>query len=182
VALRPTIYKFAIALNDIDRSHYDSADLTVACHPSETTERMLARVLAWCLNAREGLEFGRGLSEADEPDLRAVGLTGETELWIDVGEPSIERTKKACRVAREVRVYCFNHRADVWWRQSQKALEALRAGVYRFDLTGITALATNLERTLSMSVTISDATIWVDLDTQRCEIRVDELKRVEARG
>jgi hypothetical protein len=31
-------------------------------------------------------------------------------------------------------------------------------------------------------VTISDATIWVDLDTQRCEIRVDELKRVEARG
>ncbi|MDA3791668.1 MAG: YaeQ family protein [Desulfobacula sp.] len=38
---------------DIDRNHYDNLNLTLAQHPSETLARMMARVLAFCMNAQE---------------------------------------------------------------------------------------------------------------------------------
>ena len=43
MAQKPTIYRFNITLADVDRGHYDELRLTVARHPSETLERMLAR-------------------------------------------------------------------------------------------------------------------------------------------
>jgi uncharacterized protein YaeQ len=77
MALKPTIYKFCISLSDIDRNYYDTLNLTVARHPSETPERMMARVLAFCLNADEVLTFTKGLSEPDVPDIWAHTLDGE---------------------------------------------------------------------------------------------------------
>ena len=50
MALKPTIFKFNIALTDVDQQQYLDLNLTVAQHPSETAERMMARVLAYCLN------------------------------------------------------------------------------------------------------------------------------------
>lgn len=69
MALKPTIYKFRIALTDMNRDHYDTLNLTVALHPSETEERMMARVLAYCLNAHPQLQFTKGISTANEPDI-----------------------------------------------------------------------------------------------------------------
>ena len=60
MALKPTIYKFKIALADLNRQYYDTLNLTVAQHPSETLERMMARMLAFCLNAQESLAFTKG--------------------------------------------------------------------------------------------------------------------------
>ena len=57
MALKPTIYKIQVELADSDRNHFDSLALTLALHPSETLERMAARLLAYCLNAGRGLEF-----------------------------------------------------------------------------------------------------------------------------
>ena len=57
MAIKPTIYKFRLTLSDFCREHYDTLDLTVALHPSETIERMLARVLAYCVNAQPQLAF-----------------------------------------------------------------------------------------------------------------------------
>jgi uncharacterized protein YaeQ len=59
MALKPTIFKFAIVLSDIDENQYLDLNLTVAQHPSETIERMMMRLLAYCLNAEDGLEFTR---------------------------------------------------------------------------------------------------------------------------
>lgn len=95
MALKPTIYKMKLALTDLDREVYENLSLTVACHPSETLERMMVRVLAYCLNAREGLELCKGLSDTEEADLWAHSLDGSLALWIDVGEPTIERLKKS---------------------------------------------------------------------------------------
>jgi uncharacterized protein YaeQ len=55
MALKPIIYKFRITLPDIDRNYYDTPGLTIAQHPSETLERMMVRVLAFCINAQEYL-------------------------------------------------------------------------------------------------------------------------------
>ena len=40
MALKPTIYKAQIELADSDNNRYDSLNLTLAKHPSETMERM----------------------------------------------------------------------------------------------------------------------------------------------
>src|SRR5215468_3193400 len=63
------LYTFDIDLSDADRSVYEQLSLRVPLHPSETAESLLARVLAYCLELTEGLAFGRGLAEPDEPAL-----------------------------------------------------------------------------------------------------------------
>ncbi|AEG31347.1 YaeQ family protein [Thiomicrospira cyclica] len=50
MALKPTIYKFTIALSDMNRHIFQTLNVTLAQHPSENIERMMMRVLAYCLN------------------------------------------------------------------------------------------------------------------------------------
>jgi uncharacterized protein YaeQ len=76
MALRATVYKVELQVNDLNRQVFDSFSLSVACHPSETTERMMVRLLAFAFNAGEGLAFGRGLSSEDEATLWQHDLTG----------------------------------------------------------------------------------------------------------
>jgi uncharacterized protein YaeQ len=161
MALKPTIYKFNIALSDLDRQVYDSLALTVARHPSETAERMLARVLAYCFNAQQGLEFCKGLSEQNEPDLWLHGLDGSLLLWIEVGEPAADRIRKASRQAAAVKVYCFNSKADTWWELNRQEVAPLKAAIFQLPWPPITAIAAQLERTTDWSVTISDGSAYL---------------------
>jgi len=170
MAIKPTIYKFRISLSDLNRNYYDTLNLTVALHPSETIERMMVRVLAYCINAQEQLAFTKGLSEIDEPDLWVRTYDEKTTLWIDVGEPSIERIKKSCRLAEKVKVYCFNSKADVWWMQSQGKINQLEASVIKFDWQEIQRLASLVERTMDMSVSITGDSAYVATEQGESEI------------
>jgi uncharacterized protein YaeQ len=161
MALTPTIYKFAIDLSDLDRNHYDALDLVVARHPSESAERMLVRVMAFCINAGDGLAFGKGLSDTEEPALWSHTLDGQTSLWIEVGEPKIERIKKASSQAAQVRIYCFNTKVSVWWPSIEARCRALRAEVFQFESADVANAATQMERTMQMSVTISEQSAYV---------------------
>jgi uncharacterized protein YaeQ len=170
MALKPTIYKFNVALSDIDRDVYESLNLTLARHPSETMERMLVRLLAFCFNTRERLEFCKGISDPEEPDLWQRGLDGNLELWIDVGEPAVERIKKATRVASLVKVYSFNSKADTWWGLNRDALVALPAEIFQFQWDEIKNLADRIDRTMDLSVTISEASAYVATARGECEV------------
>jgi uncharacterized protein YaeQ len=170
MALKPTIYKFKIALTDLNRQHYDTLNLTVAQHPSETLERMIARMLAFCLNAQESLTFTKGLSSAEEPDLWAHTPDGRIALWIDVGEPAPERIKKATRIAQAVKVYSFNSKSDVWWMQEQAKFNSLNVTVLRFQWPDIQALAKLTQRTMDISVTISEESAYVAAEAGECEV------------
>ena len=76
MAQTATIYNFEIDLADMDRGVYETLDLRVARHPSETAEYMVVRVLAYCLEYHEGLELTEGVSSGDEPALLGRDLTG----------------------------------------------------------------------------------------------------------
>jgi uncharacterized protein YaeQ len=173
MALKPTIYKFDIALADMDRDLYESLSLTVAQHPSETPERMLVRVLARCLYHHDELSFTRGLSENDEPDLWQKSLDGRIERWIEVGEPSAERLKKAGRQAEDVAVIAFNTKADVWWGNLSDKRPA--ASVFRFDWAGVHELAGLLDRTGELSVTINRPSVFVAARRGEVELQLDAL-------
>ena len=85
VALTATIYVFTVRLADADRGVYETLNLRLARHPSETAEYLLTRLLAYCLEFAEGISFSRGLSEPDEPAIAVRDLTGVLQTWIDIG-------------------------------------------------------------------------------------------------
>jgi uncharacterized protein YaeQ len=170
MALKPKIYKSRISLSDIDRDYYAALNLTIAQHPSETLERMMVRVLAYCINAQEHLAFTRGLCAVDEPDIWARTLDDQIALWIDVGEPAVDRIKKATRLSRAVRVYSFNSRSDVWWEQGRAKFNQLPVSVYRFPWESIQALAALVQRTMELSVTISGDSAYVAAAAGECEV------------
>jgi len=170
VAFKPTIYKLKITLADTDRNYYDTINLTVAQHPSETLERMMARVLAFCINAREHLVFTKGLSAVEEPDIWARTMDDRLSIWIDVGEPSVDRIRKATRLSPVVKVYSFNSKSDTWWSLGQAKVKALPASVFQFQWGSIQALAVLVKRTMDLAVTITGDTAYVTSESGECEV------------
>ena len=170
MAVKPTIYKLNITLSDLNRDYYDTLNLTIAQHPSETLERMMVRVLAYCLNAQEDLAFSKGISAPDEPDIWAHTLDGHVDLWIDVGEPQFERIKKATRVAVAVKVYCFISKSGVWWKQGQEKMNELAVSVFQFEQESIQSLVKLVQRSMDLSITITEDSAFVTAEGGECNV------------
>jgi uncharacterized protein YaeQ len=163
MALKPTIYKAQIELADSDNNRYESLSLTLARHPSETLERMAARLLAYCLNVARGLEFTRGLSTSEEPDIWLHSDGGEIEHWIEVGQPEHLRLRKACGRARQVSLYTFGKSSDTWWKNNGDIISALpHLRAWQFSWPEIVAVAAMLDRTMQLSVSIVGGMIYID--------------------
>ncbi len=178
MAIKSTIFKADLQIADMDRNYYHGHALTIAQHPSETDERMMVRVLAFALHADEALSFGKGLSTDDEPDLWQKDLTGAIELWIDVGLPDEKLIRKACGRARQVVVYTYGGRgADIWWNQSRSKLERLNnLTIINLPETTSQALATLVQRTMQLQVTIQDGEIWIADNSNRIQVDLATLK------
>ena len=169
MALKSTIFKAALAVADIDHGYYADHALTLARHPSETDERMMIRLVALALNAYKlqdvcqgdgTLAFGAGLSNVDEPDVWLRDFTGETKLWIEVGQPEDKPIIKACGKSDEVIVYCFNHAAEIWWRGIENKLtRPQNLQVYRVPTESSQALAALAQRSMQLQATIQENTL-----------------------
>ena len=123
MALKSTVVRAELQVSDMDRHHYAAYPLTLAQHPSETDERLMVRLLAFALHADERLEFGRGLSTDEDPDLWLRDYGGDIERWIEVGQPDESRIRKACGRSREVVVLNYGGRAaELWWEKNAQAL------------------------------------------------------------
>jgi uncharacterized protein YaeQ len=163
MALKSTIFKAELSVADVDRHYYRDHVLTIARHPSETDERMMVRVLAFALHADDTLEFGRGLSTEDEPDLWRRDLTGSISRWIDVGLPDERDVRRACGRAQSVYVMAYGGRAvDLWWRNAGARLERLdRLAVSEVPLEASRALARLATRSMRLQVTIQDEHVFI---------------------
>ena len=163
MALKPTIYKAQIELADSDRNCFESLSLTLAKHPSETLERMVVRLLAYCLSCTRGLEFTKGISTADEPDLWVHSDSGEIQNWIEVGHPETPRLRKACGRARQVTVYAFAKSTPTWWKLNGEAINALpHLQVWQLDWAEVQAAANLIDRTVQLNVSIVGGIIYLD--------------------
>ncbi|MEO5699018.1 MAG: YaeQ family protein [Casimicrobiaceae bacterium] len=163
MALKSTICKLVLAVADIDRGHYQDYELTIARHPSETDERMMVRVLAFALHADAALQFGRGLSAEDEPDLWRRDLTGTIETWIEVGLPDERELRRACGRAREVEVLAYGGRAvQLWWHGARdRLLRQAQLAVHEVPLAASRALAALADRSMRLQVTIQEGHVLV---------------------
>ncbi len=158
MALKATVYKAELQVSDMDRNYYATHALTLARHPSETDERLMVRLLAFALYADDALEFGRGLSSDDEPDLWRKSLTGEIELWIDLGQPDDARIRKACGRARQVVVINYSGRAaDIWWDKIAGSLSRLtNLTVLDIGTDTVDALTAVAERGMRLQCMVQD--------------------------
>ncbi len=172
MALKATIFKAELQVADMDRHYYQTHALTIARHPSETDERMMMRVLAFALHADAELNFTRGLSEIDEPDLWRKDLTGAIELWVEIGQPDERRLLKACGRANEVVVYCYSgHGASLWWNGIANKLERARnLRVVNVPLATSQALGRLARRNMQVQCTIQDGSIWFRSDESQVEV------------
>jgi uncharacterized protein YaeQ len=157
MALKSTIYKADCQISDMDRGYYQSHHLTIALHPSETEERMMTRLLAFVINAHEHLQFTKGLSTDDEPELWQKSLTDDIELWIDVGMPDDKRIRKASN--------------RVWWSQIQSKLERFKnLTVINLPKEATDQLTPMVKRTMQLQISIQDGQIWVSDDQNTANI------------
>ena len=173
MALKATVVKAELQISDLDRHHYATYPLTLAQHPSETDQRLMVRLIAFALFASERLEFGKGLSTEDEPDLWRRDYTGEIELWIDLGQPDESRIRKACGRARQVVVVTYGGRtADLWWDKQSAGLSRLdNLTVIDIAPESVEALAAMIERSMRLNVLIQDGEFQLMGDTGTVMLR-----------
>ena len=175
MALPSTIYRVNIQLSDIDRGVYETLQSTVARHPSETQERLVARLLAYALFYEDQLLFTKGVSAGDEPDLWSKGPDGRVLLWIEVGLPDAERVIKAGRHAERAVIIASGKTLTSWEQQQLPKLEGVpNLTVISFDQAFINCLVTKLDRSIYWSITITDGNLYINVGTETYETILQE--------
>jgi uncharacterized protein YaeQ len=175
VAQTSTVYTVAVDLADIDRGVYETLELRVARHPSETAAFMLVRILAYCLEYGEGIEMTEGVSAGDQPALVVRDLTGRITAWIEVGLPDAERLHRGSKLAGRVAVY--THRDARQLLAQLAGARIHRAGdipVRAFDRGAIEEVAALLARRASLALTVSGGELHVALDDRTFVIPMAE--------
>jgi uncharacterized protein YaeQ len=174
-----TLYRFKISLSDVDRAVYETLQLRVAMHSSESVDFLITRVIAFSLNFTEGLEFSPGLSTPDEPAIRVQDGGGQIPLWIDIGNPTARRLNKAAKTAKKVRVYTYKD-PEVLKREvaGERIFGAKEIEIFSLGSRFLTPLGRTLARenawTLlhtdgELVVTVGDETFMGTLEQHRLE-------------
>jgi uncharacterized protein YaeQ len=172
MAIKSTIYKAELEIVDMDRHCYATHKLTLACHSSETEERLMVRLLAFALHADERLEFGKGISDSDEPDLWLKDLTGDIQLWIELGHPDERVLARACGRSKTVFVYTYSANPDRWWEPIKARFAKERNLIVRHvDAESAKQLAGLADRTMNLQCSVQDGEIWM-LDNQGRSVQV----------
>jgi len=162
MALGATIYTFDIELADSDRAVYQTLNLRVAQHPSETADYLLTRVLAYCLEYAEGIAFSKGLSDPDDPAIAVRDLTGALQVWVDIGLPEPERLHRASKAAPRVAVY--THKDPAQWVEKLAGAKVYRAEkleVFALDRAWLAQIVARLERRMQLSLARSEGEIYL---------------------
>jgi len=174
MALPSKVYKASIQLSDVDRGVYETLLATAAQHPSETEERLIARLLAFAIFHEPELTFTKGISATDEPDLWAKRADDRVRLWVEVGLPEAERIIKASRHSEQVALLACGRTLPIWDHQQLPKLEKLaNLTVISLDHALIAGLATRLERSITWSITITEGTLYLTIGEETLESAIN---------
>jgi uncharacterized protein YaeQ len=176
MALSATIYAFDINLADVDRSVYETLSLKVAMHPSESMEYMLLRLLAYCLEYREGITFGKGIGQDDEAPVYAKDLTGQLTLWVEIGLPSPDKMHRASKAAPSVALY--THRdAPILWRNFEGATihRAADIPLYVVEPRFLRVWGEKIDRRNTMDLSVTERQIFLSIGGETLETSLPAL-------
>ena len=176
MAQSSTIFIATIDLADMDRGVYETLDLRVARHPSETAAFMLVRILAYCLEYTEGLELvPGGVSSGDEPALRVCDLTGRITKWIEVGLPDPERLHRGSKLAGRAAVYTHRDARQLLAQLEGAAIHrAADIPIRAFDRIALEEAAELIDRRSSLALTISGGELHLSTGDRTIVIAMTE--------
>lgn len=170
MATGATIHTFTLQLADVDRSVYEELSLRVARHPSETDAYMITRVLAYCLEFEEGIAFSEGISSTEEPAVLVRDLTGAIRAWVEIGQPDAERLHYGSRLAERTVVYTHRDPDKVAAQWVGKRIHrADDIAMHSFDPGFIEAAASLVERRNTMTLSVTDGHLYLDLNGRSLE-------------
>lgn len=176
MTLGATLYVFKVNLSDSDRGLYESLEIRAAQHPSESESFLLTRVLAYCLEYREGIAFaGGGVSDRDEPTLFARDLTGAYTLWVELGIPAAERLHQASKASPQVLVYCHKDPRQLERLKEEAIHRADSIEVVVIDPGFLQALVSRLERRLTLDITVAGGHLYCSLGSESFDMSLQRL-------
>ncbi len=150
-------------ISDIDRNYYQEHKFTIAHQPPETGIYIIARILAFTLNAHERLEYTKGTDTKHEPAIWQKDLTGAIELWIEIGEADEKRIRKACARSKHVTIYTYKEGSSaIWWNLKSSKLNILKnLSVISLTAQALEDLSSMIDRTMELQCTIQDKHVWI---------------------
>jgi uncharacterized protein YaeQ len=167
VALTATLYNFDTELADIDRGVYQTLALRLARQPSETSEFMLTRFLAYCLEYTEGIEFTEGVAAGEDPAVLVRDMTGRITAWIEVGMPDASRLHRGSKLAGRAAVYTHRNVAKVLDGLNGKQVHrAPEIPVYEFGKGFVEEVAAVLQRREKLSVSVTERQLYLEISGQ----------------
>jgi uncharacterized protein YaeQ len=163
MALTATIHRWQITLSDVDRQVYETLDLRLAQHPSETMRYLLTRSLAYCLSYEDGIAFSKGgLSDAEEPPVSVFDPTGVRTAWIDVGVPSADRLHRASKATPRVSIFTHADVAQLRREASSRAIHRVdEIAVFVLETPFIDAIEARVDRNTRLELVRSDGRLYV---------------------
>ncbi|MEH6823163.1 MAG: YaeQ family protein [Motiliproteus sp.] len=171
------IYKVKFFISDMDRHCYEQLDLTVAQHPSESLERLLARLLALGLEYEPGLKFGGGVS-SDEAPIWLRNDYNEVQHWIEIGQPDIDRLSKLNKRHPRLTLYTYGANAHRWWNQHGAALSALqRLKLVQLDHEALEPLVKGIKAGFELQLNRQDHALYLGLNDQQAEMKLECLQQ-----
>ena len=127
----------------------------------------MVRLLAFALNADERLEFGKGISDSEEPDLWLKDLTGDIQLWIELGHPDERVLARAIGRSPRVTVYAYSVRPERWWNPIKQKFDGANTLVVHHVSAGSARdLARMSSPSMNLQCSIQDGEIWVRDDKE----------------
>lgn len=164
MALTATVYTFDVELSDVDRGVYTTLSFRAAQQPSETAEFLVTRVLAYCVEYREGIGFSRGLAEPDEPAISVRDLTGALTNWIEIGNPDAARLHKASKAAPRAVVYSHRDPAQLVRQLDGERIHRKETIEIRAFARGlVSGLIERLDRRMKFDLSVSHGHLYVTL-------------------
>ncbi|MCJ8312507.1 MAG: YaeQ family protein [Saccharospirillaceae bacterium] len=178
MAISATVIRAKISIADMTRHYYQDHSLTLAQHPSENANRLMIRLLAYAVNAHEDLQFTKGLSTSDEPEIWLKDLTDIIELWIDLGLPDESRIKKSINRSQKSILYCYDDKSFApWFKKNESKLTHKKLSVFKISDKNATQLESLYARALDLQINIDESDIMiVDNNTNKTiEIQIEKV-------
>ncbi|NUS93551.1 MAG: YaeQ family protein [Nocardia sp.] len=176
MATGATLHTVSLHLSDIDRGVYQELDLRMARHPSETTEFLITRLLAYCLEYTDGITFSDGgVSSTDEPAVLVRDLTGRITTWAEVGAPDSDRVHRGSKLSDRVAVYTHRDPAKVLAQLTGKRIHrAETIPLVSFDRAFVADAAAILERRNTATVSVTERQLYLELNGTSLSTPVEE--------
>jgi uncharacterized protein YaeQ len=176
MAIGASIYKAEVNLSNLNDHIYEDFSLTMAKHPSENELRLLYRLISFLYCSNKDIEFTKGLSTQEEPELWLKDLSGDIEEWIELGLPELKRIKQACGKSKKVRVFSYHpNKSQEWFNKNSKDFKQLpKLEIVHIHIEDSDELLKLVSRNMNLSCMIEEDTMYLSDDEYRISVTLEK--------